>query len=281
MKDACGLVASIAVAFGTAGMVLADDLSIYDIQSNTSDGDASVYDGQIHNVNGGIVTHVWRGFNDRVYLQDPAHPTWGAIVAKDAEDGELWSSVNVGDWVSFDNIYIEEYRGTTLLQYRRSLAPDVAFTVESVGNPVPAPVVLEAENLPVPVDHAASEPYESMVVTLKNVIVGQKGLGKADDNYELLQRGDIAWATDYMNVDAGAPYDPRVFTYAELLSITGVIEQYTKSPDWDYYQLNTRFAEDIVEAGTIPTVSEWGLVVMALLLLTVAKVAFGRFKPSR
>ena len=248
------------------GVVYADELSINAIQSNTSDGDASVYDGQIHNCDGGIVTHIWHGFNDRVYLQDPAHPTWGAIVVKDAEGGELSNNVSVGDWVSFDNIYIEEYRGTTFLQYRRSFSEYVSFTVESNGNAVPDPVLLTAADLAAPVedppgewyvtDHS-SEQYESMIATMEDVIVGAMDYGKAEDNYWLWQGTDAAWGTDYMNIDAGGPYHPYTRFFSgngrPLDSITGVVEQYTKvESGWDYYQLNTRFDGDIVpEPGTL------------------------------
>lgn len=233
--------------------VQAAELSIYDIQSNTTNGDATIYHGQIHNVVGGIVTHIWHGFNDRVYLYDPAHSTWNAIVVKDGEGGELANHVQLGDWVRFDNIYIEEFRGTTFLQYRRAQAPNVAFQVVSQGHPLAVPVVLTAADLRVPVNHAASEPYESMLVRLDGVTVGQKGLGKAGDNYELWQGNDAAWGTDYMNIDAGGPYDPRIVPGAFLQSISGIVEQYTHpSQGWDYYQLCTRFAADIVvpEPGT-------------------------------
>ena len=238
---------------GRMSAARAVELSIHDIQSNTSDGDATVYNGQIHDVSGGIVTHVWQGFNDRVYLWDPAHPTWGAIVVKDGEGGALANNVNLGDWVSFDSIYIDEYRGTTFLQYRTSFAPDVTFSVDSTGNPVPGPSLLTVADLAYPPGHAVTEPYESMIVTVQNVTVGQMDLGKAGDNYELLQGSDIAWAADYMNVDAGGPYDPRVTTGAEFLSLTGIVEQYTKvADDWDYYQVVTRSAADIVpEPGTM------------------------------
>jgi len=225
----------------------ATGLSIFDIQSSTSDGDASIYSGQIQDVLGGVVTHIWHGFNDRVYLHDPGSGTWGGIVVKDGEGGELANSVSVGDWVSFGAILIEEYRGTTFLQYRRSSAPDVTFTVESSGNAMPAPVALAAADLPVPVNHASSEPYESMLVSLGALTIGTMDLGKAGDNYELLQGSDVAWGADYMNVDAGAPYDPRIVTGAEFSSVTGLVEQYNKTSDgWDYYQLLTRSAQDIV-----------------------------------
>jgi hypothetical protein len=254
----------VVLAFGGAGF--AQDLSIYDIQyvPDPDVDDGSPYDGSIQNVVGGVVTHIWSGFNDRVYLQDPAHPTWGAIVVKDGEGGELAGNVAVGDWVSFDDIYIEEYRGTTFLQYRRLLAPDVTFTIESSGNPVPDPVLLTAADVPVPVDHGASEAYESMVAMLEEIDIGIMDLGKAGDNYELLQGSDVAWGTDYMNIDAGGPYHPSIYTGAHLQSITGIVEQYTKPEDgWDYYQLCTRFDADIV----VPEPSSLCLLGIGLLLL--------------
>ncbi|UCE59820.1 MAG: hypothetical protein JSU63_20550 [Phycisphaerales bacterium] len=247
MKKQMGyIVAAVLLACCLPNFGYAIELAIHDIQFNTSDGDASIYNGQIQDVTGGVVTHIWSGFNDRIYLRDPAHPTWGAIVVKDGEGGELAGSVSVGDWVSFQDIYIDEFRGTTFLQYRRSFAPDVSFSVVSSGNAVPAPTTLTVTDLINPANHAVTEPYESMIVTLENVTVGQKDLGKADDNYELLQGSHTAWGTDYMNIEAGGPYDPRIVTGIQLTSITGVVEQYTGDPDWDYYQLNTRFAADIV-----------------------------------
>jgi len=225
----------------------AAELSVYEVQYTTDPAGASPYNGQIHNVTGGIVTHVWQGFNDRVYLYDPAHPTWGSIVVKDGEGGELSNNVSVGDWVSFDNIYIDEFYSTTFLQYRRTQAPDVSFTIESSGNPLPSPVALTVADVAVPPDHPTTEPYESMLVMLENVIVGQMDLGKAGDNYELLQNNDIAWAADYMNIDAGGPYHPSIHTGAALASITGIVEQYTNlDTGWDYYQVLTRSSADIV-----------------------------------
>ena len=241
------LAAATVLSAGSVYAVPMDELTIYDVQYTTDPTGDSPYNGQIHSVIGGIVTHVWQDFNDRVYLQDPNHPTWGAIVVKDGEGGELSNAVNVGDMIRLDNIYIDEFRGTTFLQYGRSFAPNVSFSIVSTGEPVPAPLPLTAANIVNPADHAGTEPYESMVVTLEDVVVGQMDLGKADDNYELLQGSVIAWATDYMNVDAGALYDPRIETGAFLERITGIVEQYTKpADDWDYYQLNTRSAGDII-----------------------------------
>ena len=242
----------------------ADELSIYDVQYTTDPSGASPYDGQTHNVDGGIVTHVWSGWQDRVYLQDPNDPDgWGAIVVKDWNGG-LFSSVNLGDWVSFDNVAIDEYRGTTFLQYDGT----GTYTIASTGNPVPEPKLFTAAGLAAPTYSAGpppgwfvadhdSEPFESMVVTLNDVQVGAKDLGKASDNYELWQGTDVAWAADYMNVDAVGDYHPWIETGAEFESVTGIVEQYTRSYDppadsWDYYQLLTRSTADLVpEPGTI------------------------------
>ena len=260
-----GLIGLITIGCGGAAVASGiPDLSIYEIQNNTTDGDISIYNGEIRNVTGGVVTHIWQGFNDRVYLQDPAHPTFGAIVVKDGEGGDLAGNVNIGDWISFENIYIDEYRGTTFLQYRTSSAPDVSFTKVSSGNALPQPPVLTAADLVYPPNHLVTESYESMIVTLQGVTVGLMDLGKAGDNYELIQGSDIAWAADYMNVDAGAPYDPRVVTGAEFSSLTGIVEQYTKLTDgWDYYQVVTRSAADIVPEPATLSLLAVGMAVVA------------------
>ena len=250
------------LTIGFTGIGYGDVLSIYDVQYTTDPSGDSPYNGQIHDITGGIVTHIWQGFNKRVYLQNPYNPTWGAIVIKDGEGGELADSVHIGDWLSFGDIYIDESRGTTFLQYRRSLAPGVSFSVDSTGNAVPAPVILTAADLRVPVDHTTSEPYESMIVTLEDVTIGDLDLGHIPDNYEILQGSDIAWGTDYMNTDAGGPYHPSILGAGPgdvFESMTGIVEQYTW-PDWDHYQLNTRFTADIVpEPATV------SLLVMGML----------------
>jgi hypothetical protein len=263
--------------FVLSGTTRADHLTIRDVQYTTDPSGDSPYDGQIHDVTGGIVTQIWFGGKPRIYVQDPAFAQWGGIIVKDWHSGELAGAVNLGDWVSFSNITIEESRGTTHLQYNRDWSPDIAFSIVSTGHPLPEPIQLNAAHLPVPPNHSLSEPYESMLVTLRNVLIGQKGLGKAGDNYELRQGVFTAWGADYQNMDAGGPYDPRIETGATLASLTGLVEQYTNLPDgWDYYQIVTRSADDIVAADGIPTVSEWGVVVLALMLLATAKVTFAR-----
>ena len=164
-------------ALALGGVVRADELSIRDVQYTTDPSGDSPYNGQIHDVIGGVVTHVWSGFNDRIYLRDPAQPTWGGIMVKDRE-GVLVDNVRIGDWVSFDAIMIEEYRGTTMLQYDTSLAPDVSFTVESSGHGVPAPTLLTAADLRVPVDH-------------ENIQGGHRGCERRRGGHRFNRDGDL------------------------------------------------------------------------------------------
>jgi len=131
---------------------------------------------------------------------------------------------------------------------------------------VPDPLALPAADLAAPVydpvgdtwfveDHD-SEPYEGMLVTLMDIDVGVLGLGKAQDNYELLQGDDVGWAADFMNWDAEGLYHPYIYAGARLERISGIVEQYVGTDDagtqWDYYQLFTRTTADIVpEVATL------------------------------
>ena len=248
------------LAICPVGVSYAQELTIQQIQSHTSDGDASLYDGEIRDGRGGCVTHIWTGTWGRVYLQDPANITWGAICVRDAE-GDLISTVQVGDWISFDQILIQEHRGMTFLQYNRTYAPDVIFTIESSGNYVPAPTVLTAADIPAPVEHPGdewhvedhnAEPYESMRLVVRDVTVTRMHLGKASDNYNLRTPAEEdCWATDYQNADKEpSGYHRFVTADQHFCAVVGVLEQYTKlSSGWDYYQLITMKTEDLAICG--------------------------------
>ena len=93
------------VVTGSCAVVMAGEnpeLSIYEVQFTADPAVASPYASEIRDVAGGVVTHIWHGFNKRVYLRDPSQPTWGAVVVKDGEGGELADNVSLGDWVSFE-----------------------------------------------------------------------------------------------------------------------------------------------------------------------------------
>ena len=239
--------------FPLSGIALGDDLTIYDVQYSVDPSGVSPHADQIHNVVGGIVTYMAAGNRDRVYLQTPGASAWGGICVKDAHH-ELLGQLQVGDLVTFSNIYIEDDVDTTentFLQFDRSVAPDVSVSI--VGHDVglvPDPLLLSAQDLLVdPVDHAVTEPYESVIVMLQDIEIGALDLGRKGDNYELKQwnvdHWDVAWGTDYINIDAEGDYHPWIHSGALFTSITGLVEQNTKS-GWDYYQLLTRSSADLV-----------------------------------
>ena len=122
---------------GVARPVMAQPLSIHDIQYTTDPDGNSPQDGNVVDCLGGIVTHISFRTQPRVYLQDPNHPDgWGAIVIKD------WTvtfaaSVSVGDRISLTNVLVEEYRDNTFLLF--DSANNASCVIESSGNPVPEP----------------------------------------------------------------------------------------------------------------------------------------------
>jgi hypothetical protein len=245
------------------GQVPAKAVTIFDIQytdltANPTGG--SPYAGQTLDCAGGIVTNVWTGGQPRLVLQDPANPNgWGAIQVKGFKGANTFAGVSTGDWVSLTGVYVEEYRGTTFLQFGGTTGPAPAFTVQSTGNALPPPVVVALEQIAAPlegtsgswcvVDHRA-EPYESMRLTIEDVAVTELNLGKMPDNYNVHNGNGDAWLSDYMNADRGYSdlYHPYVQLGAEFVSVTGILEQYQKSGsvNWDYYQLLTTCTNDFV-----------------------------------
>jgi hypothetical protein len=216
---------------------------------------------------GGVVIHKFGGSAPRVLVCDPNSSTeWGGIQVKDWSTGAARDNgVSSGDWVSFGDIPVEDYRGTTFLQYDPLISATVSFSVDSTGNPLPAPVTLTAADVAAPVegtpdfwliaDHAA-EKYESLQITIENATVTALDLGKAADNYNLQTSAGDVWASDYMNPDAVGLYDPKVTLGQSFVSVMGILEQYTKIRDtygWDYYQVLPTSTDSLVvpEPGTL------------------------------
>jgi hypothetical protein len=261
-----GTMVVLASSQGVAPAV-ADPLSIYELQFNTTDGDASMYDGQVVDTLGGVCVAKFPGYRPRLILQDPSQPDeWGAIQVKDwifnsgTEEFELYDHVELGDWVELTSVFVEEYRGTTFLQYQSTYSPD--FRVVSHGHSLPEPMIVPVDEIPAPVwdpwDYAwhvmnhEAEPYESMSLVVRNVTVMEVGLGKAVDNYRLeTPNGDACWAADYMNADVDPwGYHPYVSRGQHFCAVAGTFEQYTKVSDgWDYYQLITMKTADVVICG--------------------------------
>jgi len=238
--------------------VLADPLSIYDIQYTVDPSGASPYDGETVDCLGGIVTFTSVKTTPRVYLQHPDYPDgWGAIAIKDWTNS-LVHGVSVGDWITLSGVEVEDHRGNTFLQYGIG-GINSDFEVLSSGNPVPAPKAVSPAEIPAPVettpDHWVvgnhdAEKYESMFLTIADVTVTAMDLGKAPDNYNLQNSaGDDVWAADYLNDDAFSDYHSSVQLGQPFDSVTGILEQYAKagtSYEWDYYQLLTTCSEDLV-----------------------------------
>jgi len=237
-----------------------NQLTIYEIQYTTDPSGGSSYAGQVVNCRGGIVTQKFPGYRPKITLQDPNYPLgWGGIMVKDwlYPAFAMFNAVQIGDWVSFQNVYVEEFRGNTMLQYQSAYSP--GYTIISHNNPLPPPLPVEPNDIAGPVegppfewyvaDHHP-EKFEAMRLKVKNVIVTQLDLGKALDNYILEDVGDPdfnCWAADYMNEDkpSAEDYHPYVEISRQFCSVTGILEQYTLLSDgWDYYQLLTTVTED-------------------------------------
>lgn len=236
-------------------------LNIEELQSNTVDGDISVYDGQVVDCVGGIVVGKFSGSRPRIILEDPlSHDAWAAIQVKDwTAAHELFGQVDIGDRVSLRNVLVEEYRGTTILQWQ---APnDPGYTVVSHNNAVPPPRLVDVAEIAAPIEHPFdewyvqnhdAEPYESMRVIVRDVTVTRMNLGKAVDNYNLRNaEGDDCWAADYMNAEVEPSAYHRFVTLGRhFCAVGGTLEQYTHLANgWDYYQIVTMTTADLNLCG--------------------------------
>lgn len=240
------------------------DYSIYDLQYQSDPEDLnSPHVGEDVNCIGGIAIHKFPGSKPKVTLYDPAYPNgWGGIAIKDfTTDKRFYNAVNIGEWVSLTYTTVEEYNGNTQLKFEDKSG----FVVESTGNDLPEPILIEPNDITAPiyqtspdegwlVENHNAEKYEAMLVRVKNVIVTEKDLGKAQDNYSLESYenagpNDLCWAADYMNEEVEEDdYHRFVDLGSSFCSVTGIIEQYDGYKyyyEWDYYQLLTTRTRDL------------------------------------
>jgi len=258
-----GVGLALMAAQASSASARADTLSIYQIQSETTNGDASIHHLEVVDCPGGIVTAKIDRSVPRMFLQHPDYPDgWGAIQVKDLGSVGAFDDVNVGDWVSLTDVQVEEYRGTTLLQWDDYYNPGMIITTSGVP-PVPSPLIVSAGDIPAPiynpgddswrVENHDAEPYESMILIVRDVTLTETGLGKANDNYVLQNpQSDECWAADYLNVDK--PYSEDYHPYTVLdrhyCAVAGALEQYTKIlTRFDYYQLLTLSSVDLAICG--------------------------------
>ncbi len=250
------------------GLVKGEDLTIFKIQYTESPDGASPYNGKIVDCAGGIVVAKQPGGRPRLFVQDPnASDGWAAIQVK-GWTSSAFAEVSVGDWVRFQQILVEEFRGTTLLQYRDQ-NPDgtkPVLQVVSQGHTLPRPLVVDVRQIQAPeyrlqddawvvADHRA-EKFESMLLQVRDVAVLGRGQGKAQDNYELQSFREpndasaLCWASDYLNPDRPKAdlYLPAIRPGQRFRAVTGVLEQYTNLGDgFDYYQLLTLNTDSLME----------------------------------
>lgn len=250
---------TVIIFLSTIGSVHAAELSIYDIQYTADPNGESPKNGNIVDCSGGIVIHKSPSGRPRLIVQDPAYPDgWAAIQVKDLFGTGIFTDVIVGDWISLTNVLVEEYKGSTFLQYMEE--NNAGFSIVSTNNPLPRPLVVTVDKIAAPIEGLDSwaisdysaEKYEAMLIKVVNVNVKDTGYGKAYDNYVLASNADpnlICWASDYMNAgkDKGLIYHPNVEPGRNFCGVTGVLEQYTGEQDGifcDYYQLLTTSTED-------------------------------------
>lgn len=252
------VVVILAVVFGFAGQIQARAFSIYEIQYTTDANGASPQNGKIIDCRGGIVIFKRAGGRPRLVIQDPNFPyEWGGIQVKDFIGGSF-DEVTVGDWVSLRNVLVEEFRGTTFLQFISENDPNLSII--NRNNPLPKPLIVSVDEVAAPVEGIDSwavvnhnaEKYEGMMIKVRNVSVEDTGYGKAYDNYMLGSNNDpnsACWASDYMNYDIDGIYHPFVEVGNNFCGVTGFLEQYTGESDgiyYDYYQLLTTKTDDFL-----------------------------------
>ncbi len=272
-----GLIAALLAAF--VPEAAAQSLSIYEIQHTDDPNGTSPYDGFVVDCAGGVCVAKFPGYRPRLILQDPNYPSeWGGIQVKDwISPYDMFNDVQVGDWVEFTNMLVEDFRGTTFLQ--RQSAHDPGYTIVSQSNPLPLVLMVSAGDIPAPVydpnndgwyvEHHDAEKYESMRLLVRDVTVTEMNLGKSVDNYNLQDAEDAScWVSDYMNEEV-EPSDYHRFVSAgqHFCGVSGVFEQYTRlSNGWDYYQLLTLTSADLAICGDVDHDGDVDLTDLAQLL---------------
>jgi hypothetical protein len=219
----------------------APSYTIDELQVSDAAGDwASAHYGEIVACTGGIVTHK---FKQRFVLRDPSlGEEWSAIEVRGYP--VYPTGIAIGDQVDFDSVYVDEYRGVTVLQYYNASG----HTVNSSGNPIPPSVPLSLHAIRYPAHPEDCERYASLHVTIAGPLtIGSRDLGAHADNYELLGAADTAWSSDYANGEIDSTY--YVASGECYESISGILQRYTYGAEWDYYQLLPIGAADYEPCG--------------------------------
>jgi DNA/RNA endonuclease YhcR with UshA esterase domain len=212
--------ATIATAFGLGEeFEIIAMPTIFEVQSNTSDGDLSNYDGQ-KVVISGVVTAV-AGSNFWIQMapagKDSQYPEWSGIFGY---DGTVAGAVVIGDDVTMEATIDEYYNATEIVNV-------TSHTINSQGNTI-SPVAVTAD--------AALESYESTLIT----IMGAEVTSDPDSNGEFTVNDGTA---DYIVDDKIFEYSP---TIGEVLDITGVT-----TFSYGAFKLLPRSADDVTVASGV------------------------------
>jgi len=245
-------------------VAMSETVSIYDIQYPPADANGlSPMHGEIVDCVGTVV-YVTAFKKPRIILYDGVHyDGWGGIILKDWTFG-LRDNPDIvpGNEVHFQNVEVEDYAGTTFLQYGKD-GRSSSYSVIGTDSPLPEVIPVRVGELEAPVegpvdqwpiDNHDAECYEGMFVKVIDVNVVSLDQGKALDNYALTSNVDpnTCWAVDnFTNEDL-----PDLSKYHELVQIgqvfcgvTGFVEQYTATDDgifFDYYQIVTTVTSDFL-----------------------------------
>ncbi len=217
--------------------------NIYELEYSDAAHDwESPHYGEIVKCVGGIVTHKFR---QRIVLQDPTLGSeWAAIEVRGYPVYPV--GLEIGDQADFDSVYVDEYRGVTVLQYYNASS----HVVNSSGHPLPDPVHLTVWDLRYPPQPEDTERYTGMLTVIpERVTIGERDLGSHEDNYELVSLGGaIAWASDYGNTDIDSTY--YVASGECYQRLVGIPQRYVYEDEWDYYQFLPRGIADYTPCGT-------------------------------
>jgi hypothetical protein len=174
-----------------------DTVSIHDLQwvPNPDSSDASLFFGDTVVVRGLVMTEprdLWVGARWAIYIQDADTPTdpWNGffIIQHDTfAIGTGFQFVQTGDVAYFTGV-VDEFENFT--QVALLTNPAVPVNVESAGNPLPAPVVLQASDL---ATYAEGEQWESMFVGIDGATIVNNNISGNWASYT-----DASSATGYL-----------------------------------------------------------------------------------
>ena len=241
---------------------MSETVSIYDIQYPPADANGlSPRHGDVVDC-AGIVVYVTAFRKPKIILYDGVHHDgWGGIILKDWTFGLRGNSDIVpGNEILFHDVEVEDFEGTTFLQYGFNTTS--SYTVLSTGNPLPEAIPVRVSefhvddpNVPDIQDHSA-EKYEGMFVKVIDVntdIDEDLGYGKGYDNYALTSNVDMntCLAADFLNEGSLiGKYHELVQEGRDFCGVSGFVEQFTGFNDenifYDYYQIITTTTDDFL-----------------------------------